>query len=479
MGDRMNRDTATDDGHVVGKSGRTRRFRRVLIANRGEIAVRVNRACREAGLETVQVHSSADFDSLAVRMADQSLCIGGPRPGESYLNVDALLEAARASGADAVHPGYGFLSENADFAERVERAGLVYVGPQSEIIRTMGDKVAARQCAMRAGVPITPGSNRAIGDAAEARAIAADAGYPVLVKAVAGGGGRGMRVARDEAELLAALERAASEAKAAFGNGEVYIEKYLEQVRHIEVQVMGDGKCAIHLGERDCTIQRRHQKLVEEGPSPALTADLRQQMLDAATGLAQSVGYRSAGTVEFIFDVKEQRFYFIEMNTRIQVEHPVTEMLTGLDLVKMQLAIASGEPLPVRQGDVRSRGHAIECRINAEDPDKGFMPRAGRLTEFAPPSGPGIRVDTHAYAGYELPPQYDSLIAKVVAWGQDRGAAITRMRNALAQFRIEGVKTTLGFHQRLLEEPRFLDADVHTRFIKEQMWAGHPMQHLL
>jgi len=287
----------------------------------------------------------------------------------------------------------------------------------------------------------------------------------VLVKAVGGGGGRGMRVARDQAELLEALERAASEAKAAFGSGDVYIEKYLEHVRHIEVQVMGDGKCAIHLGERDCTIQRRHQKLLEEGPSPVLTADLRQQMLDAATGLAQSVGYRSAGTVEFIFDVREQRFYFIEMNTRIQVEHPVTEMLTGLDLVKMQLAIASGEPSLIRQSDVRSRGHAIECRINAEDPEKGFMPRAGRLTEFAPPSGPGIRVDTHAYAGYELPPHYDSLIAKVVTWGEDRSAAIARMKDALAQFRIEGVKTTLGFHQRLLEEPRFIDSDVHTRFI--------------
>jgi len=470
-------EVATDQD--AGTAQRPRRFRRVLIANRGEIAVRINQACREAGLETVQVYSVADAHSHAVRLADRSVCIGGPRPSESYLSVNALLEAARTSGADAVHPGYGFLSENAEFAERVEQAGLVYVGPQAQIIRTMGDKAAARECAMRAGVPVTPGSSQPIDHLADALAIAAEAGYPVVVKAVAGGGGRGMRVAKDESELQTALERAASEAKAAFGNGAVYVEKFLEEVRHIEVQVMGDGQRAIHLGERDCTIQRRHQKLVEEGPSPALSAELREQILLAATRLAQFVGYRSAGTVEFIFDAREQRFYFIEMNTRIQVEHPVTEMLTGLDLVQMQLAIARGEPLPIDQAAVTFSGHAIECRINAEDPDKGFMPRAGRLTGFVPPSGPGIRVDTHAYPGYDLPPYYDSLIAKVVAWGPDRGSAIARMRRALADFRIEGVKTTIDFHKRLLEEPRFIDGDVHTRFIKEQMWAGHPMQHLL
>lgn len=458
---------------------RLRNFRRVLIANRGEIAVRVIHACRAAGLETVQVHSIADSDSLAVRLADRSVCIGGPRPSDSYLSVDALLEAARTSGADAVHPGYGFLSENAEFAERVGQAGLVYVGPQAQIIRTMGDKAAARQCAMQAGVPVVPGSSEPVHDETEALVIAAEVGYPVVVKAVAGGGGRGMRVAKDEAELRTALERAASEAKVAFGNGAVYVEKFLKEVRHIEVQVMGDGHRAIHLGERDCTIQRRHQKLVEEGPSPALSTELRAQILDAATRLTQSVGYRSAGTVEFIFDARGQRFYFIEMNTRIQVEHPVTEVLTGLDLVKMQLAIARGEPLPIDQAAVTFNGHAIECRINAEDPDKGFMPRAGRLTEFMPPSGPGIRVDSHAYPGYDLPPYYDSLIAKVIAWGPDRGAAIARMRRALSDFKIEGVATTIDFHKRLLEEPRFIDGDVHTRFIKEQMWAGHPMRHLL
>lgn len=464
---------------LVPPAAAARPFRRVLIANRGEIAVRIIRACRELGLQSVQAYSTADSDSLAVRMADDSVCIGEPKASESYLNIKSLLDTANRTGCDAVHPGYGFLSENAAFATRVEAAGLVYVGPQPATIRLMGDKVAARMRAQQAGVPVIPGSAQALVDDDEAVAVANRIGYPVLIKAVAGGGGRGMRVAQDETELRTSMARASAEAAAAFGDGTVYVEKYLDRVRHVEVQVMGDGLRAIHLGERDCTIQRRHQKLLEEGPSPAITPTLRQGMLKAATDFALALGYRSAGTMEFIVDSRTKAYYFIEMNTRIQVEHPVTEMLTGLDLVKMQLAIAAGESLAVEQHEVETRGHSIECRINAEDPDKGFMPRAGRVTEFVLPGGPGVRIDTHAYPGCELPSHYDSLIAKVVTWGRDRGEAIARMKRALSEMHISGVKTTLPFHRRLLDEPAFLAADVHTRFVKEQMMAGDPMQHLL
>lgn len=455
------------------------RIKSLFIANRGEIAVRIIRACRELDIVSVQGYSEADQDSLAVKLADKSVCIGPAPSKESYLNQKMLIEAAKASGADAIHPGYGFLSENAEFAEQCEKARLIYVGPQSSIIRLMGDKAAARKLAHEAGVPITMGSPDPIKSVEEAIEIGQRVGYPLLVKAAAGGGGRGMRVVTQESELSESLERAAAEASAAFGDGSLYIEKYLSPVRHVEVQVIGDGNNIIHLGERDCTIQRRHQKLVEEGPSPALTPALRERLTASAVALAQHVGYRSAGTLEYIVDAANQKFYFIEMNTRIQVEHPVTEMLTGLDLVKMQIRIADGEPLSVKQADVRMAGHVIECRINAEDPEKGFMPRPGVLAEYSAPSGPGVRVDSHAYPGYKLPPHYDSLIAKLLVWGSDRAEALGRMRRALREFQISGVPTTIEFHKRLIGEPDFVAGDVHTRYVKEKMWAGHPTQHML
>jgi acetyl-CoA carboxylase biotin carboxylase subunit len=454
-------------------------LRSVFIANRGEIAVRINRACRELGLETVQAYSSADRDSLAVRMADRAVCIGGGPSKDSYLNVNALLGAASMAKVDAVHPGYGFLSENADFADACVEAGLTYVGPEASAIRLMGDKAAARRLAVEAGVPVAQGSQDPVADAEEAAAIADEAGYPVLIKAAAGGGGRGMRVVRNERELRDALERASTEAAAAFGSGAVYIERYLSPVRHVEVQVLGDGREVVHLGERDCTVQRRHQKLLEESPSPILTPGLRERMTNAACRLAKAVDYRSAGTLEFIVDAERQEFFFIEMNTRIQVEHPVTEMITGIDLVKLQLRIAAGESLPLRQADIRFAGHAVECRINAEDPERGFMPKPGKLTEYFTPSGPGVRVDSHAFVGYELPPYYDSLIAKIVTWDENRDAALARMRRALGEFRIAGVPSTVPFHQRLLDEPDFIAGNVDTQFVKQKMWAGHPMQHLL
>jgi acetyl-CoA carboxylase biotin carboxylase subunit len=454
-------------------------IRRLLIANRGEIAVRIIRACRELGIESVQAYSNADRDSLAVQMADDATCVGGAAAKDSYLNIDALLGAAAAEKVDAVHPGYGFLSENADFAQACARAGLNFVGPDPSAIRLMGDKVAARRLAAEAGVPVAQGSQQPVADVEEALQIAAKAGYPVLIKAAAGGGGRGMRVAGDERELSDALERASKEAAVAFGNGAVYVERYISPVRHVEVQVLGDGRDVVHLGERDCTVQRRHQKLLEESPSPIVTPELRDRMTAAACRLASAVRYRSAGTVEFVVDAARQAFYFIEMNTRIQVEHPVTEMITGLDLVKLQLRIAAGEPLPVRQSDIRFRGHAIECRINAEDPERGFMPKAGTLTDLRLPAGPGVRVDSHAFAGYALPPQYDSLIAKLVAWDDTRPSALARMRRALDESRIGGVPSTLSFHQRLLNEDQFIAGDVDTQFVKRSMFAGHPMQHLL
>ncbi len=454
-------------------------IRSVFIANRGEIAVRIIRACRELGIESVQGYSSADRDSLPVRMADRSVCIGGAQSKESYLNVNALLGAASMAKVDAIHPGYGFLSENADFANACVDTGFTYVGPEASAIRLMDDKAAARRLALEAGVPVAQGSQHPVASADEAVHIANEVGYPVLIKASAGGGGRGMRVVTNEKQLRDVLERASSEAAAAFGSGAVYIERYLSPVRHVEVQVLGDGRDVVHLGERDCTVQRRHQKLLEESPSPGLMPALRERMTDAACRLARSVGYRSAGTLEFIVDIARQEFYFIEMNTRIQVEHPVTEMVTGLDLVKLQLRIAGGETLPVKQSDIRFSGHAIECRINAEDPDRGFMPKPGKLSEFLAPAGPGVRVDSHAFVGYELPPYYDSLIAKIVTWDDTREAALARMRRALHEFRIAGVPTTVPFHQRLLAEPDFIAGNVDTQFVKQKMWAGHPMQHLL
>lgn len=455
------------------------RIKSLFIANRGEIAVRIIRACRELGIAAVQGYSEADQESLAVKLADKSVCIGAAPSKESYLNQRGLIDAAKASGVDAIHPGYGFLSENSEFAEQCEKAGLIYVGPQSSVIRLMGDKAAARRLAYEAGVPVTMGSPDPIKSPEEAIEIGQRVGYPLLVKASAGGGGRGMRVVNQESELRESLERAAAEASAAFGDGSLYIEKYLSPVRHVEVQVMGDGKNVIHLGERDCTIQRRHQKLVEEGPSPALTPALRERLTASAVALARHVGYRSAGTLEYIVDTAKQEFYFIEMNTRIQVEHPVTEMLTGHDLVKMQIRIADGEPLSIAQSDVRVSGHVIECRINAEDPEKGFMPRPGVLAEYSTPSGPGVRIDSHAYPGYKLPPHYDSLISKLLVWGSDRAEALSRMQRALSEFQISGVPTTIEFHKRLIGDPNFIAGDVHTRYVKEQMWAGHPTQHML
>ncbi len=454
-------------------------MRSVFVANRGEIAVRIGRACRDMGLRTVQAYSEPDRDSLAVRLADTAVCVGAGPSRQSYLNQAALLGAARMSGADAIHPGYGFLSENAEFAERCEAAGLTYIGPQPQIIRLMGDKSAARKFAVEAGVPVSGGSHDPVSGLDDASALARRIGYPVLVKAAAGGGGRGMRIVANEGELKEGLERATAEATASFGSGALYLEKYHSPVRHVEVQVLGDGKRVVHFGERDCTIQRRHQKLVEEGPSPALAPELRERILDSALALARRAGYRSAGTLEYIVDTARQEFFFIEMNTRIQVEHPVTEMVTGVDLVKLQIRIAAGEPLPVAQADVRFSGHAIECRINAEDPERGFLPRPGTLTEYFAPSGPGVRVDSHAFPGYALPAHYDSLIAKLIVWGSDRPEALARMRRALAEYRLGGVPTTLGFHQRLMDEPDFIAGNVHTRYVRETMWAGHPSQGLL
>jgi acetyl-CoA carboxylase biotin carboxylase subunit len=454
-------------------------IRSVFIANRGEIAVRIIRACRELGIESVQGYSTADRESLPVRMADRAVCIGNASSKESYLNSNALLGAATMAKTDAIHPGYGFLSENADFAEACVREGFTYVGPDASAIRLMGDKAAARRLAAEADVPVAQGSQDPVSDVNEAVEIAAAAGYPVLIKAAAGGGGRGMRVVANERELRDTIDRASTEAAAAFGSGAVYIERYLSPVRHVEVQVLGDGTDVVHLGERDCSVQRRHQKLLEESPSPILSPALRERMTTAACRLAKAVSYRSAGTLEFIVDAARQEFYFIEMNTRIQVEHPVTEMTTGLDLVKLQLRIAAGESLPIRQADIRFSGHAVECRINAEDPERGFMPKPGKLSDFLPPSGPGVRVDTHAFVGYELPPYYDSLIAKIVAWDENREAALARMRRALHEFQIAGVPSTVPFHQRLLAEPDFIAGNADTQFVKHKMWAGHPMQHLL
>lgn len=452
---------------------------KVFIANRGEIAVRIIRACRDAGIKTVQGYSEADRDSAAVQQADESICIGGSKPSESYLNGPGLIRAALEMGADSIHPGYGFLSENADFCQAVEDSGLKFIGPSAATIRLMGDKVKARQCAQEAGVPVSRGSQATVQSPEEAMDVAARVGYPVLIKAAAGGGGRGMRVARNEEELKENIGRAMKEAETAFGSDEVYIEKFLERIRHIEVQVFGDGQEVIHLGDRDCSLQRRHQKLLEEGPASILDPELQEQMRDSARRLGKRLAYRGAGTVEFIVDPHTREFYFIEMNTRIQVEHPVTEMVTGLDLVAMQLAVAAGRPLGLAQDDIRFEGHAIEVRINAEDPAKAFIPRAGTISAFQMPGGPGVRVDTHIAAGEELPVHYDSLLAKIIVWGRDRGHALARLNRALAETRIEGIATTLDFHKRLLTEEAFLRNDTHTQFIKEQMYARHPMRNLL
>ncbi len=441
-------------------------FKKILIANRGEIALRVIHACRELGVPTVAVHSTADRDSLHVTYADEEICIGPPPSSGSYLNLTAILSAAEVTGADAVHPGYGFLAENAHFAEVLEDCGVTWIGPRPETIRLMGDKAAARRTALAAGVSVVPGSDGVLVSAQAAQGIAEEIGYPLLLKAVAGGGGRGMRVVERPEELESLYDAASREAESAFGDGGLYLEKYLARPRHIEFQVFGDqfGRI-LHLGERECSVQRRHQKLIEETPSVALDPELRRRMGDAAVALCQGVGYLNAGTVEFLLE-DDGSFYFMEMNTRIQVEHPVTEMVTGLDLVKMQILVAAGAPLEVNEEN-RPRGHAIECRINAEDPET-FLPSPGWLSTLHLPGGPGVRVDTHAYEDYFFPPHYDSLLAKLVVLGADRDEAIARMLRALDGFVVEGIRTTVPLQRRILSHPDFRAGRLSTRWLEHQ-----------
>jgi acetyl-CoA carboxylase biotin carboxylase subunit len=436
-------------------------FDKILIANRGEIALRIQRACKELGIATVAVHSTADADAMHVRLADESVCIGPPPASESYLNIPRLLAACEITGADAIHPGYGFLSENARFAEILEEHNITFIGPTSEHIRIMGDKIEAKETAKRLGIPVVPGSDGAVRTEAEAQKVAKAMGFPVLIKAASGGGGRGMKVARSEAELGSALSTARSEAKAAFGDDAVYMEKYLTKPRHIEIQVFGDGKGdAIHLGERDCSLQRRHQKVMEEAPSPALNAEARAKIGDTVAKAMQKLKYRGAGTVEFLYEDGE--FYFIEMNTRLQVEHPVTEMITGIDLVLEQIRVASGAPLSLRQEDVTFSGHAIECRINAENP-RTFRPSPGKITYWHPPGGLGVRVDSGAYQGYRIPPNYDSLIGKLIVHGKNRNECLMRLRRCLSEFVIDGIETTIPLFAELVRQPDIANGlyDIH------------------
>ncbi|MCL6516196.1 acetyl-CoA carboxylase biotin carboxylase subunit [Alicyclobacillus sp.] len=442
-------------------------FKRVLIANRGEIAVRVIRACKELGMETVAVYSEADREALHVQMADEAYCIGPAPSKQSYLHIPSIMSVATLTGVDAIHPGYGFLSENADFAEVCEACGITFIGPSARAIEAMGDKSMAKETMKRAGVPTVPGSDGLLKDAEEALALAEQVGYPVVIKATAGGGGKGIRIVRDPESLRQAVTTAQREAETAFGNAGVYLEKYIERMRHVEIQVLADRHGnVIHLGERDCSVQRRLQKLVEESPCPVLSPETRAAMGAAAVAAARAVDYVGAGTVEFIY-TPEGQFYFMEMNTRIQVEHPVTEWVTGVDLVREQILAAAGEPLSIRQEDVTLTGHAIECRINAEDPERNFLPSPGRITAYLPPGGIGVRVDSAAYPGYVVPPTYDSMIAKLIVWAPTREQAIDRMQRALGEFRIEGVRTTIPFHQRLLRNEKFRAGDVSTRFLEE------------
>jgi len=441
-------------------------FAKILIANRGEIALRVIRACRELGIVTVAVYSEADRESLHVRFADDDVCIGPPPARLSYLNIPALIAAAEITGADAIHPGYGFLAESPEFAETCAASGVAFIGPTAEQIRLMGNKAAARRLVEELGIPVVPGSPGAVGDSAEAERIAGGIGFPVLIKAAAGGGGKGMRVAKDAPAFAQAFQLARNEALAAFGSAEVYVEKYLARPRHVEIQVMGDRHGTVmHFGERDCSVQRRHQKLIEESPSPAVDPALRERLGDAAVRAAQRIDYVGAGTVEFLLD-QDGSFYFMEMNTRIQVEHPVTEMVTNFDLVKEQIRVAAGEELEFEIKGGRVRGHAIECRVNAEDPFHHFRPSPGTITTFHPPGGPGVRVDTHIYAGYTVPPYYDSLLAKVIVHGNKRTEALARMRQALDSFIIEGVTTTIPFLRRVIEHPDFVAGRVDTKFLE-------------
>jgi len=446
-------------------------FKKILIANRGEIAVRVVRACREMGIGAVAVYSDADRASLHVRLADEAYLIGPPPSAQSYLNVDRIIETAKRAGAEAIHPGYGFLSENPEFALRCEQEGLVFIGPSSQAIRAMGGKTSGRSLAAKAGVPVVPGATRELNDQEVLQAVK-EIGLPVVIKAIAGGGGKGMRIVTTEADLAGAIRAARSEASSSFGNPAVYVERYLGGARHIEMQILADGAGrVVYLGERECSLQRRHQKVVEESPSPFVDADLRARMGEAAVKLAKAAAYTNAGTMEFLVD-SDKNFYFLELNARLQVEHPVTEMVTGLDLVKEQIRIAAGEPISVRQGDIRFRGHAIECRIYAEDPFNNFMPSPGRIHTLRSPSGPGIRVDSGIYEGCEVPIYYDPIVSKLIAWGQDRAEAIRRMQRALSEYVILGVKTSIPFHRRILDDPQVLAGQIHTQFLEGWLAKG-------
>jgi acetyl-CoA carboxylase biotin carboxylase subunit len=450
-------------------------FEKILIANRGEIALRVLRACRELGVKTVAVHSEADTEAKYVRLADESVCIGPPPSGQSYLNVPAIISAAEVTDAEAIHPGYGFLSENADFAERVEQSGFVFIGPRPETIRLMGDKVSAKDAMKVAGVPCVPGSEGALpDDPKEIVKIARAIGYPVIIKAAGGGGGRGMRVVHTEAALLNGVTTTRAEAQAAFGNPVVYMEKFLENPRHVEIQVLADQHGnAVYLGERDCSMQRRHQKVIEEAPAPGIDRKLIAQIGERCADACRRIGYRGAGTFEFLYENDE--FYFIEMNTRVQVEHPVTEMITGIDIVQAQIRIAAGDKLWFRQRDVSFRGHAIECRINAEDPFK-FTPSPGRITDWHTPGGPGIRVDSHVYSGYTVPPHYDSMIGKLIAYGDTREQAIRRMRIALSEMAVAGIKSNVPLHQTLMLDARFLEGGTSIHYLEHKLAARNEVQ---
>ena len=443
-------------------------FEKILIANRGEIALRIQRACRELGVKTVAVHSEADAEAKYVRLADESVCIGPPPSTHSYLNIPAIISAAEVTDAEAIHPGYGFLSENADFAERVEKSGFVFVGPRPETIRLMGDKISAKRAMVKAGVPVVPGSDGQLPELPdEIVKVARSVGYPVIVKAAGGGGGRGMRVVHTEAALLNAVSMTRTEAQAAFGNPTVYLERFFENPRHVEIQVLADEhRNAVYLGDRDCSMQRRHQKIIEEAPAPLINPRLKARMGERCAEACRKIGYRGAGTFEFLFEKGE--FHFIEMNTRVQVEHPVTEMITGIDIVQAQIRVASGQKLPFKQRDIQFRGHAIECRINAEHPYK-FSPSPGRITQFHVPGGPGIRVDSHVYANYFVPPNYDSLIGKVVAWADTREQAIAKMRIALSEMIIEGIDTNLPLHQELMLDSAFLRGGTNIHYLEEKL----------
>ena len=445
-------------------------FDKVLIANRGEIALRIQRACREMGIRTVAVHSTADEDAMHVRLADEAVCIGPPNAKESYLNISAILSAATISNADAIHPGYGFLSENADFAQMVEEHDFVFIGPTAEHIRLMGDKIAAKDAVKKAGIPVVPGSDGGVDNVADAKRIAKEIGFPVIIKASAGGGGRGMKLANSEDELEIAFTTARSEAGSVFGNPEVYIEKFLTRPRHIEIQVLADNHGnVVHLGERDCSLQRRHQKVLEEAPSPALNKSERDEIGQIAAEAVKKIGYRSAGTIEFLYE--DGGFYFIEMNTRLQVEHPITEMITGIDLVREMVRISNGAPLGYTQDDIKFSGHAIECRINAEDPET-FMPCPGKIGIYHAPGGLGVRVDSGLYSGYKVPPHYDSMIAKLIVHGTSRNECLMRLRRALSEYVIDGLKTTIPLHQKLAVDPDIINGDYDIHWLEKFMERG-------